>query len=433
MNAAGAESGTTQRARTRESEGETNAEPDGDRATDGAAEPDGRATTLPERLLRGIEGRFRLILAVSALALACGLGTLASLYSFWGDYEVYRWAVHTWLAGGDYINTRSPLRNPDPLPWVYPPFALLPLAPFALVPSAVGLSMLNAVDVLALGVTLYLLTRHAWPSAGTRGALAVAAAGSPLTFLLEPVHACVGQGQVNIALMGLIALDCLTRAPWWPRGLLVGIAAAIKLTPAAFLLFFLFRKDYRGALTTVVTAAGCTAIGFAVDFTASVDYWFHRGPAADVAGHALNSNQSVLGALSRLDLPPLARNVAWVLLCLGLLVLTARVVSRGSVPTAFVTIGLFAVLVSPTSWSNHWVWVAPGLLLLCGAAVRHRCGSLPLVATALVAITAPWHVLPSARGAELSWTPVQHLIGNTYVLSALVAVVWTALATKARR
>ncbi|CAL99536.1 alpha-1,2-mannosyltransferase [Saccharopolyspora erythraea NRRL 2338] len=388
---------------------------------------------LPERLRRVADGRLRLVLVVSAPALAGCLGTLVSVYSFWGDFEVYRWGVHTWLAGGDFINTRAPVRNPDPLPWVYPPFALLPLAPFALVPSAVGLGMLDAVDVLALGATIYLVTRHAWPAAGPRGALAVAATGLPLSFVLEPVHACFGQGQVNIALMGLVALDCLAREPRWPRGLLVGIAAAIKLTPAAFLLLFLLRKDFRAALSAVATAALCTAIGFAVDFTASVDYWFRRGPAADVAGHALNSNQSVLGALARFDLPPSAQNAAWAVLCLGILVLTARILPRVSAPAAFVTVGLFAVLVSPTSWSNHWVWVVPGLLLLGGNAIRRRHGLLPVAVTALIAVTAPWHFLPGVGGAELSWTPVQHVVGNTYVLTAVVALVWTALVTRAGR
>lgn len=53
---------------------------------------------------------------------------------------------------------------------------------------------------------------------------------------------------------GLVAADCLTCQPRWPRGLLVGIAAAIKLTPAAFVLFFLLRRDYRAALDTCSAA-----------------------------------------------------------------------------------------------------------------------------------------------------------------------------------
>lgn len=103
--------------------------------------------------------------------------------------------------------------------------------------------------------------------------------------------------------MGLIAADCLVHHPKWPRGMLVGIAAAIKLMPAAFVLYFVFRKDYRAALTAALTGIGCTLIGFAIAFEASVDYWFGSGPATSVAGHTLPSNQSIMGALARLELP----------------------------------------------------------------------------------------------------------------------------------
>ncbi len=45
-------------------------------------------------------------------------------------------------------------------------------------------------------------------------------------------------GQINILLMGLIAVDLLARNPRWTRGFpgsgfLVGVAAGIKLTPLA--------------------------------------------------------------------------------------------------------------------------------------------------------------------------------------------------------
>ncbi|WP_344686145.1 glycosyltransferase family 87 protein [Saccharopolyspora taberi] len=379
-------------------------------------------TTPPDEL---VARRLWPIIGLSALALAAALAVLVSTYSFWGDFEVYRWGVRTWLAGGDFVNARSPVRNPDPLPWVYPPFALLPLAPFALVPSTVGLSALNVLNVLALGATLYLVVRRVWPSAGPRVAFVMAAAGVPPSMLLEPVHACFGQGQINIVLMGAVALDCLARDPRWPRGLLVGIAVAIKLTPAAFLLFFLLRKDFRAAVTATATAAACTAIGFAVDFGASVDYWFRRGPAADVAGHALNSNQSVLGALTRFDLPPIVRNAVFALLCLALLALVVRIVRHADAATSFTAVGLLAVLISPTSWSNHWVWVVPGLFLLF-AARRYALGAV----TALIAVTAPWHFLPSVGGAELTWAPWQHVVGNSYVLTAVAALV---LLTRARR
>ena len=65
----------------------------------------------------------------------------------------------------------------------------------------------------------------------------------PAALFLEPVRNTLNYGQVNVALMALVAADCLAAAPRWPRGALVGLAAAVKLTPAAFVLFFLLRRD----------------------------------------------------------------------------------------------------------------------------------------------------------------------------------------------
>ena len=53
----------------------------------------------------------------------------------------------------------------------------------------------------------------------------------PAALFLEPVRNTLNYGQVNVALMALVAADCLTAAPRWPRGALVGLAAAVKLTP----------------------------------------------------------------------------------------------------------------------------------------------------------------------------------------------------------
>ncbi|NHD17561.1 MULTISPECIES: hypothetical protein [Actinopolyspora] len=35
---------------------------------------------------------------------------------------------------------------------------------------------------------------------------------------------------------------------------------------------------------------------------------------------------------------------------------------------------------------------------------------------------APYHFLPHGRRRELSWRPLQHLVGNCYVLPAVVAL-----------
>ncbi|GAA5156567.1 MULTISPECIES: hypothetical protein [Amycolatopsis] len=74
-----------------------------------------------------------------------------------------------------------------------------------------------------------------------------------------------------------------------------------------------------------------------------------------------------------------------------------------------------AVLVSPISWSHHWVWIAPALLAAVGA----------------VFVLAPFRHLPSFDRPGQEWPPDQHWIGNAYVLTGVVAVVSALVAAQA--
>ncbi|RKT87652.1 alpha-1,2-mannosyltransferase [Saccharopolyspora antimicrobica] len=346
------------------------------------------------------------------------------------DYQVYRWAVHTWLAGGDIMNTAPTVSIGRVLPWVYPPFALLPLLPFALLPFVAGLAALYLVDLLAIGAALYLVTRHMWAAVGRRGALAVAMALLPWTLFLEPVYASFGLGQINILLMGLVIVDCLAINPRWPRGMLIGIAAAIKLTPAAFLLFLLFRKDFRAAVVAVLTGAFGTLVGFALNYSAAVEYWFGKGPASGVSGSAFHTNQSIMGGLARLELAPSVQNGLWVLLSLTCVAVVAFAVRRTEPVLGVVATGLLALLISPTSWSDHWVWCAPALLVLLGYSVRLRSlGWLAVAALTLVTVLAAvFKSLPAGP----PWTPGQHFFGNPYLLLGLLLLALLGLFVRNR-
>lgn len=334
------------------------------------------------------------------------------------DYQVYRWAVETWLAGGDIMNYAPTVSIGRPLPWVYPPFALLPLLPFALLPFSVGLLALFLVDFAAMGASMYLVTRHLWPAVGRRGAVAVAMALLPFTLFLEPVYSSFGLGQINIALMGMVMLDCLARSPRWPRGLLIGIAAAIKLTPAAFVLFLLVRKDFRATAVTVLTAGLGTLAGFALNFRASMDYWFANGPAHGVSGSAFHTNQAILGELTRLSVPSAAKYGIWFVLTVALTALVALAIRRVEPVLGVLATGLLSLLISPTSWSDHWVWCVPGLLVLLGYAVRqHSLGWLVTAAwTAVTVVVASFAWVPNGP----PWTPVEHVLGNSYLVLGLV-------------
>jgi alpha-1,2-mannosyltransferase len=129
--------------------------------------------------------------------------------------------------------------------------------------------------------------------------------------VLEPVRNTISYGQVNVLLTALVAADCLVPGGRWPRGALVGLAAAVKLTPAAFVLFFLLRRDYRAASTAALSFGVAAAAGFALAWRDSVRYWtsvvFQSGRPGNPAYAA---NQSLEAVLTGRAGPALARR-AW--------------------------------------------------------------------------------------------------------------------------
>ncbi|MGH3755708.1 MAG: glycosyltransferase 87 family protein [Pseudonocardiaceae bacterium] len=344
------------------------------------------------------------------------------------DLEVYRLGVRAWLDGKDMYGTLPVTGSGLTLPFIYPPFAAMALTPLVVLPWTVAVSTLLALSSLSLAVTLYVTLRCAWPTSSRSRAVAVTLAALPLAMLLEPVTATFDFGQINLILMALIALDCLAEKPRWPRGLLVGIAAAIKLTPAAFVLFFLLRRDRRATIVAVVTAAAATGIGFVIDGRSSVRYW-GGGPVSGVSGSAYYSNESVQAVLARMGVTGVAMTAIWLAVLAVLLLLAIPVVRRTDRPLALVVIAGMALLTSPTSWSHHWVWIGPALVVAASRAVRQRSVGWAAAAGLLLAAfySAPFRFLPQ-NNSELAWTPLEQVVGATYVIvaiSLLIAAWWT--------
>lgn len=360
------------------------------------------------------------------------------------DLEVYRFGVQAWLGGGDLYGPLPETSGRIALPFIYPPFAALVLAPFALVPWVVAWSGLLAASVAALGATLFVVARRLWPSGGRGGALSVASVALPLalavtpgdptdfttppaglTWSLDPVLQTIEFGQINLLLMALVALDCLVDHPRWPRGTLIGIAAAIKLTPAAFVLFFLLRRDARAAVVAGVSGLVATGIGFAVAPAASVAFWLGN-PTGGVSGSVFFTNQSFQAVLARAGVDGPARTVVWLLLSAAVLALAVPVIRRAPAPLALTVTAAVALLASPTSWSHHWVWVAPALLVAAASAWRARSPgwAAVTVASAAVFVVAPHRLgLPRAGEIERTWTGWQQVLGSTYVWFTVILLV----------
>jgi len=348
------------------------------------------------------------------------------------DLDVYRTGAKMVLHGGDLYGRLPRLGDGHELPFTYPPFAALCFVPLAILGYAAANWLLTAVTIGCVAASLWPFAASTPGEAGARIRRLLPFA-LPAALLLEPVRSTLTFGQINALLMALITFDCLTRAPRWPRGALVGIAAALKLTPGIFLLFFLLRRDLRSAARAGLSFAACTAAGFALPPHDSTRYWTQIAyQPARIGGIAYASNQSILGTLARLGLSDPVRTWLWLALCLLVAALAVTgmraALNAGQVTYALLLNAAAGLLISPISWSHHWVWAAPALLTCLSTTRpdRRRPPTFALLALLAFAI-APHCLLPSGSGRELHWSCWQQTAGDSYALIGLAALTRAAI------
>lgn len=102
-------------------------------------------------------------------------------------------------------------------------------------------------------------------------------------------------------------------------------------------------------------------------------------------------------------------------------VVLGRLTRAGQPVTAVAVTAMVGLLVSPVSWTHHWVWLLPltGALLLEGSGPVRRVTGLVIVE--ICAAAGPWHV-PNYSGREFGWTGWQFITGNSYTLGAVLVL-----------
>ena len=396
----------------------------------------------------------RLALRSRAARAIAWIGLAASCYpALWGkdgvglpklDAWIYYHAVAQWHAGGSlydwYANPAQHL-----WPFTYPPFAALALTPLTWGSDRTAQVLLVAATPLCVAATLWALLRRLGAAkdvaAGAAPWLALAAVTA-----LEPVPKTMEYGQVNALLMALVALDLLA-VPERSRlrGALSGLAAAFKLTPAIAVLVLLARREWRAAATMVGTATAVTAACWAVWPAESTEFFTRAMWDPGRAGFAdYSGNQNLKGAVARW-LPEAAWTPAWAVCVLGAVVgawLLLRRLDRvraggsatsgtdgtgaddGLVLCLQVCVAMVAgLLVSPISWSHHWVWCAPAIIALAAAGRRWRAPGLLTTAgagAAVFVLAMQWW-FPEQNHVEQDWPAWATVVGSSYTWWALAA------------
>ncbi|GHG46523.1 membrane protein [Sinomonas cellulolyticus] len=317
--------------------------------------------------------------------------------------------------------------------FTYPPFAALVFTTFAWFPAAVPL--LQGACVLSVYAVVLLTVRRL--GAPSESALWLALLVAPLALLWYPVQRSYGSGQVDLLLAVLIVFDALGARSRW-RGIAIGVAAAIKLTPAGFILLFLVRKDIPSVLRIMASAAATTALGWIVAPSDSFVYWTKLLWDTDrVGAQTAALNQSLAGLISRLAASSTGHleGLAWIVwLCACAIVVAfgvraMRVLDHGRVEEVgpFALNALVVLLISPISWLHHWVLAVVPVLFLVARGWLIKGWDLMLLAAAGVVVLAvpPWWFLGSylERGG---WSVAETLVGSCAVLWAVAVVFLSA-------
>jgi alpha-1,2-mannosyltransferase len=325
-----------------------------------------------DRWLGGRRGLRRLTLAYLGSGALCGFVAAAAKAAF-VDLHVYRTGaaaiVHgVWLYGIHFWG----------LPFTYPPFAALAFTPLAVVPWWVAVGLMLVVNVAATPVMFYLALRlrpvDSWLTRADAVRLALVV--SVVAIWLEPVYTTVAFGQVNILLTVMVLIDLTLPDDSRFKGVATGIAAGIKLIPLIFVLYLAATRRIRAAAVASGVFAATIAAGYAVVPHASQFYWADLTflNSSHVARLSNDWNQSLLGAVSRTV--GYEAGSQWLVLALAVglagLALAAQAGRRGNDAIGYGLCAVTGLLVSPISWTHHWVMAVPALLLVALAVWRRR-------------------------------------------------------------
>ncbi|CAM3219182.1 glycosyltransferase 87 family protein [Prescottella defluvii] len=390
--------------------------------------------TSSERFLGSRAGT---AVAAAALVASAALTLVLLAGNDYIDLLVYRMGATVLLDGDDIYGALPPVTGDFGLPFTYPPLSAMLFVPLAWLPLGIGKLLFALVSIAALVVTLRLALGRVWPELEPRAAWTVTGIAVAVALQLEPVRETISFGQINMVLMALVAADVLTDKPRWPRGLLIGFAAAIKLTPIGFLLLFLIRKDWRTSRTVVVSAVGFTALAFVVLPGTSWKYWSQTLPDTGRIGPAyFANNESFKAVIARFGPPEQIGSVLWLVAVALMLLVTViairRALERGDLVSALLANATAILLASPVSWSHHWVWAAPALLVLALGTLRAPTARniIATIGIGVVFLIGPQHLLPIGADRELDWALWQHLLGTLYVTIGVGYLVWLACTTR---
>ena len=346
--------------------------------------------------------------------------------------------LHVYVGGAGALDNRGTLydyvyadQTPDfPLPFTYPPFAAVVFYPLHFIPFGI-LSFAWQLGTIAALYGVVRVSQRLLPGPG--GDRRTAMLWTAVGIWIEPLRSNFDYGQINVLLV-LAVLYAVYSTRWWLSGPLVGLAAGVKLTPAVSGLYFVGARRWGAAIFSAVVFFGTVAVS-ALVVGDQTRYYFTEllGDADRVGPIGTSFNQSWRGGISRI----LGHDAGYGPLVLAAITVTAvvaalawRAVGGASDRLgAIVVVQLFGLLLSPISWTHHWVWLIPLMIWLLHGPLRERAGAriLGWGWLALTVVGVPWllsfaqpTIWEISRPWYLAWA------GLIYIVATVATLGWIA-------
>ncbi|WP_413232804.1 mannosyltransferase [Mycolicibacterium sp. 050158] len=403
--------------------------------------PPGGAIVTPVNADLASEARPRLARVVAFAPILLAVSVIVRLASTMIYYFVAGDAffdLHVYVIGGAALNHPGTLYDVfyvDPLKgehlaFTYPTFAAMVFYPLHLLPFGLVAFVWQVAQIAAVYASVRLCQRLI----GDDGSRHVAMLWTAVAIWLEPVASNIQSGQVGVFLM-LSVLYAACSARWWVSGLLIGIGAGVKLTPAVTGLYFVGIRRWGAAVFSAVVYFLTVGLAYLV-LPGDTGRYF-PGQMIE-AGQTLpigsSWNQSWLGGISRIvghDAGPrlpvfLAIAVTAVLVLLAWRALGAGENGRDQLGSLLV-VQLFGLMSAPVSWIHHWVWVVPLMVWLFHGRWRGQPGArilgwgwlvLMVISVPSLLSLAQSNIMEISRPWYLAWA------GLVYIAASLTTLVW---------
>ncbi|MBV8196399.1 MAG: DUF2029 domain-containing protein, partial [Candidatus Dormibacteraeota bacterium] len=167
------------------------------------------------------------------------------------DFAAYMGAARSMASGGSPYAQFDP-STPVMSGFIYPPFAAVLVQPLALLTDSQALPVWLAISLACTVAGAIIVARTALPASWPRVELGLLAA-----IAFAPAAYNYWHGQINGVILLLLALGYRAYVKDQPlrAGVILGLAAGIKLAPALLILLLLRRRWWRGAAAMLGTSA----------------------------------------------------------------------------------------------------------------------------------------------------------------------------------